>query len=55
MEIPYYGTSHEPVCFYCGQESELQNVPDKINILFVSHVLIATNQQLIRGNERQWL
>lgn len=24
IEIPYYGTSHEPLCIYCGSEDDLE-------------------------------
>ena len=24
IEIPYYGTSHEPLCIYCGSEEDLE-------------------------------
>ena len=53
MEIPYYGTNHEPVCFHCGQEDELQNFVDKYPIC--KHCLKRTNQLSQRGREKQGL
>ena len=42
IEIPYYSTTHEPLCIYCGAEEDLESSKPEI---YVKVVLDLINPQ----------